>query len=113
MTDALDLATRIEAATGNELERLGWEAARVLLGVREHHVSAGIPMRLGGNPAGSLDACLRLKEAALPGVSGETEIGARRNMASVFPGADKFSGWHAEPAAALLAAMLRAVEASR
>jgi hypothetical protein len=66
MTEAIELANRLEAATNPaELENLGWEAARVLLGVEtvdEARLRLTVNMRLIGNPARSSDACKRLHE---------------------------------------------------
>jgi hypothetical protein len=61
-----DLADRLEAAKPDELAALGWEAARVLLGMSTASISC-LDQELRGNPDTSLDACKRLHEAALPG----------------------------------------------
>jgi hypothetical protein len=61
----LDLAGRLEVATADELEALGWEAARWLLNANIEDCL--IVEAAGGNPSLSLDACKRLHERVLPG----------------------------------------------
>jgi hypothetical protein len=111
-----DLATRLETATDPaELEDLGWEAARVLLGVEtvdEARLRLTVNMRVIGNPARSSDACKRLQEIALPGETKWCRIHPEGGWVEVSYKRRRFignvdDGEHME-ARAWLAAMLRA-----
>jgi hypothetical protein len=107
-----DLADSLEAAAPDELEALGWGAARVLLkpdAWDDEFLRPGHGLR--ASPALSLDVCERLHEASLPGWYWKLWRDDFGHKAVVRPGAFPSSApvaRAATPAAAWLAAMLRA-----